>query len=72
MRVAQVHAAVETLLGVTVSKSSVNWCLSAGVGGNEAPFVRVERGRYAARRDERAPSLPMSCETLMIKGITDL
>ncbi len=30
MRVAQVHAAVEALLGEAVSKDSVSWCLSAG------------------------------------------
>jgi hypothetical protein len=46
MRVEQVHAAVEALLGETISKSSVNWCLSTGVGGHAAPFVRVARGRY--------------------------
>lgn len=46
MRVAQIHAAIEALFGEVVSKSSVNWCLSAGVGGRASPFVRVARGRY--------------------------
>jgi hypothetical protein len=54
MRVVQVHAAVEALLGEAVPKSSVNWCLSTSVGGDEAPFVRVARGRYAACGEKRA------------------
>lgn len=33
MRVAQVHAAVEALLGEAVSKGSVSWCLSADLAG---------------------------------------
>jgi hypothetical protein len=54
MRVAQVHAAVEALLGETVSKDSVSWCLSAGVHRKERLFVRVARGRYVlAARDGR-------------------
>jgi hypothetical protein len=47
MRVAQVHAAVEALLGETVSKDSVSWCLSAGVHRKGRLFIRVARGRYA-------------------------
>jgi hypothetical protein len=46
MRVAQVHAAVEALLGEAVSKDSVSWCLSTGVRRQERLFVRVARGRY--------------------------
>jgi hypothetical protein len=41
MQVAQIHAAVEVLLGEPVSKSSVNSCLSTSVGGDEAPFIRI-------------------------------
>ena len=46
MRVAQVHVAVEALLGEAVSKDSVSWCLSTGVHGKEPLFARVARGRY--------------------------
>ena len=48
LRVAQVHAAVEALLGEAVSKDSVNWCLSAGVHRKERLFVRVARGTVHA------------------------
>jgi hypothetical protein len=46
MRVAQVHAAVEALLGEAVSKDSVSWCLSTGINRKDQLFVRVARGRY--------------------------
>jgi hypothetical protein len=46
MRVAQVHAEVEVLLGKFVSKDSVSWCLSAGAHRKGQLFVRVARGRY--------------------------
>ncbi len=39
MRVAQVHAAVEALLGEAVSKDSVSWCLSVGARRKERLFV---------------------------------
>lgn len=47
MRVAAIHAAVEGRLGATVSKDSVNCCLSTGVGGRASRFVRVAKGCYA-------------------------
>jgi hypothetical protein len=53
MRVAQVHAAVEALLGEAVSKDSVSWCLSAGAHKKERLFVRIARGRYVLARDAR-------------------
>ena len=53
MRVAQVHAAVEALLGEAVSKDSVSWCLSAGAHRKERLFVRIARGRYVLARDAR-------------------
>jgi hypothetical protein len=53
MRVAQVHAAGEALLGEAVSKDSVSWCLSAGAHRKERQFVRIARGRYALARDAR-------------------
>lgn len=46
MRVSEVHAAVEAHLGETVSRDSVNWCLSARAGGPGSLFIRVARGRY--------------------------
>jgi hypothetical protein len=50
MRVTDVHAAVERLLGMPVSKDSVNSCLSVGSRGAEARFERVSPGRYRLRR----------------------
>jgi Helix-turn-helix domain len=44
MRVAQVHAAVEALLGEAMSEDSVSWCLSVGVHSKDRLFVRVARG----------------------------
>lgn len=46
MRLTHVHAAVERLLGLTVSKDSVGWCLSSGVRGKEPRFERVSYGCY--------------------------
>lgn len=46
MGVAEIHAAVEARLGETVSKGSVNCCLSTGVGGHASRFVRVAKGCY--------------------------
>jgi hypothetical protein len=50
MRVAEVQAAVEELLNQTVSKDSVNWCLSTGARGAEPRFERVARGCYRLLR----------------------
>jgi hypothetical protein len=50
MRLAEVHLAVEGLLGRTVSKDSINWCLSTGVRGKEPRFERVARGCYRLMR----------------------
>lgn len=50
MRVADVHAAVEHLLSMPVSKDSVNSCLSVGARGAEPRFERVSPGRYRLRR----------------------
>jgi transcriptional/translational regulatory protein YebC/TACO1 len=46
MRATYVHAAVEKLLGHSVSKDSVDSCLSKGVGGDEPRFERVSYGCY--------------------------
>jgi hypothetical protein len=46
MRVTSVHAAVEALVGETVSKDSVSWVLSSHSAGPSPLFVRVARGRY--------------------------
>ena len=44
MRLTHVHAAVERLLSLAVSKDSVSWCLSSGVRGKEPRFERVSYG----------------------------
>jgi hypothetical protein len=49
MRVAEVHQAVERLLGHPVSENSVGWCLAAGVRGKPPRFDRISRGRYQTR-----------------------
>jgi hypothetical protein len=46
MRATRVHAAVEKLLGHSVSKDSVDSCLSKGVRGKKARFERVSYGCY--------------------------
>lgn len=46
MRVMTVHAAVEALVGETVSKDSISWVLSSHSAGPSPVFVRVSRGRY--------------------------
>jgi hypothetical protein len=46
MRIAEVHRDVEDLLSISVSKDSVNSCLSAGAGGKDPRFVRTELGVY--------------------------
>jgi hypothetical protein len=46
MRVAHVHAAVEAVLGESVSANSVSWVLASHSAGSSPLFVRVARGRY--------------------------
>lgn len=46
MRSTHVRAAVESLLGHSVSKDSVDSCLSSGVRGKEPRFERVSYGCY--------------------------
>jgi hypothetical protein len=43
---ADIHLAVERLLGHSVSKNSVNWCLAAGARAKEPRFQRVAYGFY--------------------------
>jgi hypothetical protein len=49
MRVAEIHLAVERLLGHPVSENSVGWCLAAGVHGKLPRFDRIARGSYQIR-----------------------
>lgn len=49
MRARDVHGAVEALLGEPVRWGSVKKCLTSNVSGISPRFVRVARGRYAAR-----------------------
>jgi hypothetical protein len=50
MHLAEVQMAVEDLIGQSVSRDSVNWCLSTGVRGKEPRFERVVRGCYRLLR----------------------
>ena len=46
MRVREIHAAVEAMLGEAVAWSSVKGALASNVSGSSPRFVRVARGRY--------------------------
>lgn len=46
MRVKDIHAAVEALIGGPVAWSSVKQALCSNVSGPSPRFVRVARGRY--------------------------
>lgn len=46
MRGAEIHLAVERLLGHPVSKNSVSWCLGAGARAKVPRFERVAHGFY--------------------------
>jgi hypothetical protein len=46
MDVGEAHAAVEVLLGRTVSRDSVSSCLSTGARSARCRFERVARARY--------------------------
>lgn len=46
MRLAEVHRATEDLLSISVSKDSVNSCLSTKARGKDPWFVRTEPGVY--------------------------
>lgn len=52
MRVTEVHAAVERVLSMRVSKDSVNSCLSTRARGADPLFVRVKFGHYRLRVGE--------------------
>jgi hypothetical protein len=46
MRAKDIHAAVETMLGESVARSSVKDALASNVSGESPRFVRIARGRY--------------------------
>jgi hypothetical protein len=50
MRGADIHQAVEGLLGHPVSKDSVSCCLSTGARSKQPRFERVACGYYRLRR----------------------
>ena len=50
MRVAEIHLAVEQLLGHSVSKHSVSWSLAADARSKKARFERTTRGHYKIGR----------------------
>jgi hypothetical protein len=49
MRMCEIHAAAEMLLGQSVPRSTVKNCLANNCRGQQARFVRVVRGRYSLR-----------------------
>ncbi len=51
LTVLETQAAVVDLFGHSVSKGSINCCLSTGALGDEPRFERVARGCYRLRRD---------------------
>jgi hypothetical protein len=51
MRGADIHRAVERMLGHPVSKNSVSWCLAAGVQGTQPRFERISYGVYRLSAD---------------------
>jgi hypothetical protein len=46
MRLRDIHSTVEDLLGQTVSKESVSWCLRMSRSGEGPRFERVAYGSY--------------------------
>jgi hypothetical protein len=46
MRLAEVQAAVEVLVGQSVSRNSIKWCLSTGARDKKPRFERVAPGCY--------------------------
>lgn len=46
LRIADIHMAVEGLVGYPVLKDSVGWCLAAGARGKQPTFERVACGFY--------------------------
>lgn len=46
MRMCEIHAAAEALLGQTVPRSTVKNCLANNCRGTRTRFERVGRGRY--------------------------
>jgi hypothetical protein len=54
MRATHVHAAVEKLLGHSVSKDSVDSCLSKGARRKEPRFERVSSGCYRLAQTEQS------------------
>lgn len=50
MHVADMHLAVQDMLGRSVNYRSVKACLSAGTGRNKAQFERISYGYYRSGR----------------------
>jgi hypothetical protein len=50
MRLSEIHAKVERLLGHSVSKESVTWSLWSGSRGDQPRFERVRHGYYRNQR----------------------
>jgi hypothetical protein len=54
MRIAEIHAAVEALIGEPVSLDSVSWVLYSDVRGPGPRFNRIARGRYVLMRSDHS------------------
>ncbi len=52
MRLAEVHASVERILGRPVSIESVSWSLRMGVRGEQPRLERISQRRYEILRPE--------------------
>jgi hypothetical protein len=53
MRVCDIHAEVEDVIGQPVSSSAVRNWLAKHAQGDRALFVRLARGRYVVATDHR-------------------
>ncbi len=49
MRMCEIHATVEALLGEPVPRSTIKNCLANNSRGHRARLVRLARGRYGLR-----------------------
>jgi hypothetical protein len=54
MRMMDIHAEVERVLGRPVSRSAIKNWLAGHTGGEQALFVRISRGRYVAATGHHA------------------
>jgi hypothetical protein len=72
MRMMDIHAEVERVLGRSVSRSAVKNWLAGHTGGETALIVRIERGRYvmaAGHRSQLDSALaPIALDDVKVRG----